>query len=55
MSKLKEPLLAMMLSFVFQGLGQIYTGRLKRGILFLMGGILFYISGESGVMALLSL
>lgn len=32
--KPKEPLLALMLAFVFPGLGQVYAGRLKRGILF---------------------
>ena len=31
-AKPKEPLLAVLLSFVFTGLGQIYAGRTKRGI-----------------------
>lgn len=32
--KPKEPLLAIMFSFILTGLGQIYSGRVKRGILF---------------------
>jgi len=32
--KPKEPLIAVMLSFIFGGLGQIYAGRIIRGILF---------------------
>jgi len=34
--KPKEPLLAVMLTFVFLGLGQIYSGRKKRGFLFML-------------------
>ena len=30
-AKPKEPLLAVLLSFVFTGLGQMYAGRTKRG------------------------
>lgn len=33
--KSKDPFLALMFSFMFPGLGQIYSGRLKRGVLFL--------------------
>jgi len=32
--KPKDPLVALMLGFVTTGLGQIYCGRIKRGILF---------------------
>ncbi len=34
--KIKEPLVAVLLSLVFPGLGHIYAGSLKRGLLFLV-------------------
>lgn len=37
----KDPLLALMFSFIFPGLGQIYSGRVKRGAFFLMAHLSF--------------
>jgi len=36
----KEPLLAVLLSFVLTGLGQMYAGRTKRGVALLSAGLL---------------
>ncbi len=39
----KEPLLALILSLVIPGLGQIYNGQVKKGIILLVGWILLWI------------
>ena len=43
----KNPRIAALLSFLFTGLGQVYNGDFKRGVLFLIGtlvGILFFLN-----------
>ncbi|MCD1295232.1 hypothetical protein CUJ83_09500 [Methanocella sp. CWC-04] len=35
--KIKEPLLALILSFFLPGLGQIYNGQIKKGIIAIIG------------------
>ncbi len=42
-AKPKEPLLAVLLSFVLTGLGQMYAGRMKRGVVLLVASVLISI------------
>ena len=39
----KEPILALILSFIIPGLGQIYVGNVKKGIIFLIIAVILYI------------
>jgi TM2 domain-containing membrane protein YozV len=42
--KVKQPLLSAVLSFVVPGLGQIYNGQAKKGIILLAGYLLMWIA-----------
>ncbi|MGQ4833791.1 MAG: zinc-ribbon domain-containing protein [Candidatus Asgardarchaeia archaeon] len=42
-SKKKEPILALILSFIIPGLGQMYVGNVKKGIIFLVIAVILYI------------
>jgi hypothetical protein len=40
----KEPILSIILSFFFPGLGQIYNGQMKKGIILIVGYIVLWIA-----------
>jgi TM2 domain-containing membrane protein YozV len=42
--KVKEPILSVILSFILPGLGQVYNGQAKKGIILLAGYILMWIA-----------
>jgi TM2 domain-containing membrane protein YozV len=58
--KIKEPVLSALLSFLLSGLGQIYNGQVKKGLVFLVldfllaFGVVFLIFGGSIFMGLIT-